>query len=67
MSYQVETYDSKWNEIRDVSGNLLYWANRHGRQIYRVEAGYVDGPINLFLGDNVTCQFGEEERKELCR
>jgi len=46
---------------------LLYWANRRGRQIYRVEAGYVDGPINLFLGDNVTYQFGEEERKELCR
>lgn len=67
LAYQVETYDSRWNEIRSDSGSLLYWANKYTKQIYRVDASYVSGPINLFLGDNVTGQFKEEEIEDFCR
>lgn len=66
MAYQVEKYDGRWNEIRSEAGALLYWANRSSKQIYRVESGYVSGPIQLFLGDNVTNQFKEEEIQKLC-
>lgn len=66
MAYQVEKYDSKWNEIRNDSGTLLYWANKYTRQIYRVDAGYVSGPINLFLGDNMTAKLKEDEIEVLC-
>ena len=65
MAYQVEKYDSRWNEVRIGTGRSLYWANRQTRQIYRVDDGYVSGPIHLFLGDNVTEQFKEEEIEEL--
>lgn len=67
MAYQVETYDSKWNEIRSETGSLLYWANRRSKQIFRISAGYVSGPIHLFLGDNVTNQFKEEEIEGRCK
>jgi hypothetical protein len=66
MSYQVEKYDSRWNEIRDEKGNLLYCANRVNKQIYRIEDGYASGPMTLFLGRDVTRQFKENEIKRLC-
>ncbi len=47
LAYQIEKYDSKWNEIRSDDGNLLYWANRQTRQIYRVGSAYVGG---VFIG-----------------
>lgn len=66
VAYPVENYESRWNVIRLGTGPLLYWANRHSRQMFRVSDGYVGGPITGFLGDNVTGQFKEEEIKELC-
>ena len=54
MAYQVGPYDSKWNEVRDCEGSLLYMVNKRARQIYRIAAGYMSGPASLFLGDNVT-------------
>jgi hypothetical protein len=66
MSYQVASYNRKWNEIRNDTGSLLYWVNKRARQIYRVDARYVSGSINNFLSDNVTNQFSEEEIKKFC-
>lgn len=66
LAYQVEKYDSRWNEIRMGAGTVLYCANKSTRQIYRVVDGYVSGPVRGFLGENVTSQFKEEEIEELC-
>ena len=67
MSYQVQTYDSRWNEIRAEDGTLLYWANKRDCKIYRIEGGYAGGPIQLFLGREVSDQFSKKERTALCR
>jgi hypothetical protein len=66
MSYQVESYVTEWNEIKNDAGNLLYWANKRTKQIYRVAYGYVSGPIKNYLGNNVTHQFNEDDIKNFC-
>jgi len=66
LVYQVQRYNSEWNEILDDQGNLIYLANKFSRLIFRVKRETIRGSGCFVLGKEVTGQFEETETEALC-